>query len=256
VPPDSGVVDVDATGHGSPMQLSASQRLCLALDVPDASAALSLVDELADVVGVFKVGLELFVACGPSLVRQLRERHVEVFLDLKLHDIENTVKSAVARAVELDVRYLTVHASGGRNMMAAAATAAQGSTTMLLAVTALTSLTDACLADIGFAHTTTTLVPHLARLTLASGVHGLVCSPHEVEAVKRVTPSLWCVTPGVRGKGEERGDQARVKSAAEAVAAGADLVVVGRPLRLAADRKEAARRLCEEINAGLGARTR
>jgi orotidine-5'-phosphate decarboxylase len=234
---------------------SARDRLCFALDVPDATQALALVDELKDDVGVFKVGLELFVACGPRIVRDVRARGASVFLDLKLHDIENTVKSAVARAVDLDVRFLTVHASGGPGMLAAAAAAANGSGTTLLAVTALTSLTDSDLAAAGFAHGSTTLVPLLAQLTEKSGVGGLVCSPHEVEAVKRVAPTLFCVTPGVRSAGDDKGDQARTKSADEAIAAGADAVVVGRPIRGAPDRKAAARRFVDEIARGLTTRS-
>ncbi|MBM4280095.1 MAG: orotidine-5'-phosphate decarboxylase [Deltaproteobacteria bacterium] len=232
----------------------ARDRLCFALDVPDAPSALALVDELQDDVGVFKIGLELFVACGPAIVRDVRARGVAVFLDLKLHDIAHTVQSAVTRAVELDVRFLTVHASGGPAMLAAAAAAARGSRTTLLAVTALTSLTDDDLAAVGFAHTATTLVPRLAQLAHAAGIGGLVCSPHEVEAVKRVAPSLYCVTPGVRSAGDDKGDQARVKSAHDAVAAGADAVVVGRPIRTAPSRRDAARRFVDELAAGLAAR--
>jgi orotidine-5'-phosphate decarboxylase len=233
----------------------ARERLCFALDVPDAPSALALVDELGDDVGVFKVGLELFVACGPQIVRDVRARGASVFLDLKLHDIPATVASAVARAAALEVRFLTLHASGGPAMLAAAAAAARGSGTTLLAVTALTSLTDVDLAAAGFAHGATTLVPLLAQLAVGQGIGGLVCSPHEVEAVKRVAPSLFCVTPGVRSAGDDHGDQARVKSAHDAIAVGADAIVVGRPIRGASDRKAAARRFVDEIATGLSARS-
>jgi orotidine-5'-phosphate decarboxylase len=236
------------------MQSPARARLCFALDVPDAAAALALVDELAGDVGVFKIGLELFVAEGPAVVRQVRQRGVDVFLDLKLHDIGHTVANAVARAVDLDVRFLTVHASGGPGMLAAAAAAA-GSSTTLLAVTALTSLTDDDLAAAGFAHGAVTLVPTLAQLAASSGIGGVVCSPHEVAAVRRVAPSLVCVTPGVRGASDERGDQARAATAAAAIAGGADVVVVGRPIKNAPDRRAAAARFVADIEQGLRART-
>ena len=184
----------------------------------------------------------------------MRARGAAVFLDLKLHDIGNTVASAVARAVDLDVRFLTVHASGGPAMLAAAAAAAKGSGTTLLAVTALTSLTDDELAAAGFAHGAVTLVPLLAQLAARSGIGGVVCSPREVESVKRVAPSLFVVTPGVRSADDDQGDQVRTASADAAIAAGADVLVVGRPIKGAPDRRAAARRFVTEIEQGLAAR--
>lgn len=223
-------------------------RLIFALDVDTTDAALSLVDELKGHVGVFKVGLELFIAGGPDLVRAIRAKDVDVFLDLKLHDISATVAAAVRRAVALDVRYLTIHASGGPGMLRAAVDAAAGRTT-LLAVTALTSLSDADLAAAGYAENAVTLVPRLARLATDAGVGGIVCSPLEVEAVGRVAPSLLKVTPGIRGANDVAGDQVRTMSAQDAVRAGADLLVVGRPIRTATNRLVAADAFVAEIDA-------
>jgi orotidine-5'-phosphate decarboxylase len=226
-----------------------SQRLCFALDVASEGEALALVDELRDDVGVFKIGLELFVACGPSVVRAVRARGVDVFLDLKLHDIGNTVAAAVRRVNDLDVRFLTLHASGGAAMMAAAAAQASSSLT-LLAVTALTSLSDEELLQSGHVGGALTLVPQLARLAQASGVGGVVCSPKEIEAVKRAAPGTVVVTPGVRGAGDDQGDQQRTLSAEEAIARGSDVIVVGRPIKNAVDRRAAARRFVADIARG------
>jgi orotidine-5'-phosphate decarboxylase len=231
-------------------------RLCFALDVPTAGDAVAFIDLLGDDVGVFKIGLELFVAEGPTIVRRARARGVEVFLDLKLHDIPNTVASSVKRAIDLDVRFLTLHASGGSAMMHAAAQAAATSATTLLAVTALTSLSDDELVAAGHVGGAVTLVPQLAKLAAEAGVGGVVCSPLEIEAVQRVAPALLIVTPGVRGPHDNKGDQTRTRSAEEAVAAGADVVVVGRPIKGALDPKQAARALALEIARGLGRRTR
>ena len=231
----------------------ASARLCFALDVKSGADALALVDELGDVVGCFKIGLELFIAAGPELVRDVRARGVDVFLDLKLHDISATVGSAVARAVDLDVRYLTIHASGGEGMLRAAQAAAGGATT-LLAVTVLTSLGDADLAAVGVDVSAAEQVLRLAALADSAGVGGVVCSPLEVAAVKARCPSLVAVTPGIRGAGDQRDDQARTMSAADAVAAGADVIVVGRPIRAAVDRRAAARTIVDAIGVGLQTR--
>lgn len=230
-------------------------HLCFALDVNDEATATALVDELRDHVGVFKIGLELFIACGPALVRAVRARGVEVFLDLKLHDIPATVHSAVLRAAALDVRYLTVHAAGGPMMLAAAAKAA-GTRTTILAVTALTSLSEDDLAAVGFAQGTVGLVPRLARLAADNGVGGVVCSPREVALVKAAAPSLTIVTPGIRGANDDVGDQVRTMTAHDAIVAGADLLVVGRPIRAAADRRAAAGLIVDEIRAGLQERGR
>lgn len=228
---------------------AARDHLCFALDVDDAATALALVDELGDHVGIFKIGLELFVAEGPALVRAVRARGVDVFLDLKLHDIPATVAAAVRRAVELDVRFLTVHASGGPAMLRAAAEAA--GRTRILAVTALTSLSDDDLAAAGYASGAAALVPRLARLAADAGVPGIVCSPREVALVKAVAPTLTVVTPGIRSAGDAVGDQVRTMSAHDAIAAGADVLVVGRPIKSAPDRRAAAAGIVDDIVDGL-----
>jgi orotidine-5'-phosphate decarboxylase len=226
----------------------------VALDLPSADAALAMVDRLGESCDFYKVGNELFTAAGPDVVRALRDRGVDVFLDLKLHDIGNTVAAAVRRACDLDVRFLTLHASGGPAMLQAAAQAAT-STTTLLAVTALTSLSDEELVRSGHVGGAVTLVPQLARLARDCGIGGVVCSPLEIEAVKRLTPELRLVTPGVRSAADDKDDQARVLPAEEAVARGADVVVVGRPIRTAPDRKAAAQRFVDEIRRGRARRT-
>ncbi len=229
---------------------AARDHLCFALDVDDQATALALVDELRADVGIFKIGLELFVAEGPALVRAVRARGVDVFLDLKLHDIPATVGAAVRRTGELDVRFLTVHASGGPAMLRAAAEAA-GDRTRLLAVTALTSLSDDDLAAAGYAWGAAALVPRLARLAADAGVPGIVCSPREVALVKEVAPTLTVVTPGIRGAGDAFGDQVRTMSARDAIAAGADVLVVGRPIKSAPDRRAAAAGIVDDIADGL-----
>ncbi len=233
---------------------AARDHLCFALDVDDQATALALVDELRADVGIFKIGLELFVAEGPELVRAVRARGVEVFLDLKLHDIPATVAAAVRRTVGLDVRFLTVHAAGGPAMLRAAADSA-GERTRILAVTVLTSLSDADLAAAGHTLGTAALVPQLARLASDSGVPGIVCSPREVAAVKAAAPGLTIVTPGIRGAGDAIGDQVRTLSAREAIAVGADVLVVGRPIRSAPDRRAAATAIVDDIAAGLQERS-
>ncbi len=225
-------------------------RLCLALDVDAAAPALALVDELADSVGVFKIGLELFVAEGPALVRAVRARGVDVFLDLKLHDIPATVAAAVRRAAALDVRFLTIHASGGAAMMRSAVDAAEGRTN-LLAVTALTSLSDHDLAEVGYAVGAEALVVQLAAVAARAGVAGVVCSPREVAAIKKLSANLQAVTPGIRSTHDSSDDQQRTMGPAQAIAEGSDLLVVGRPIRAAVDRRAAAAAFVEAIEAAV-----
>lgn len=234
----------------------AAERLCFALDVPTADEALVWVERLKGDVGFMKIGLELFVGAGPGLVQEVRARGARVFLDLKLHDIPHTVAEAAHRAVALGVDLLTIHASGGASMMQAAAAAVAGTNTRLLAVTVLTSLDAADLERAGVPSTTQEQVLRLTRLASESGVHGVVCSPFEAAAVRRVAPSLLIVTPGIRGPQDALGDQKRALSAREAVAAGADVVVVGRPIRQAPDPCAVARGVVDEIRAGLQERAR
>lgn len=228
---------------------SARDRVVFALDVQDLNAARAWVARLSGEVGVFKVGLELFVRVGPAAVALVRDAGARCFLDLKFHDIPETVARAVASACDLGVDYLTLHASGGRAMLARAAEAAARATAppTLLAVTVLTSLDDAALAEVGFMRDATESAAALARLAYGAGVRGMVCSAREVAALRRELPDAVLVTPGIRPAGVAAGDQARVATAGDAVRAGADLIVVGRPIRDAADPVAAARAIVAEV---------
>ena len=228
-----------------------SSPIIVALDLPSGSAALDLATRVVPHVGAFKVGKELFVSEGPDLVRRLRQTGAAVFLDLKFHDIPNTVAKAVAAAVRLDVQMLTVHCSGGSAMMRAAETAAQETAASLgrnpplvLGVTVLTSMDSAALAELGGEPDVTRQVERLARLAADSGLRGLVCSPLEITTLRSILPStMQLVTPGIRTGAEKSDDQKRTLGPAEAMAAGASWLVVGRPIYAAADPIEAARRI-------------
>lgn len=223
-------------------------RIALPLDVPNLSDARALATRLADEVGVMKVGLQLFIAEGPAAVQVVRDAGVDCFLDLKLHDIPATVAKASAAAAELGVRYCTVHASAGSAALRAAVEATEGSGMQLLAVTALTSLDDASLRSIGFTGGTHDVVATLAKLAFEAGVRGFVCSPHEAAGLRDLLgPSATLVTPGVRPATADADDQRRVATPAEAIRAGADLLVIGRPIRNARDPVAAARAIAEEI---------
>ena len=230
------------------MTFSVGNRLIAAIDAPDRTQAEALVEQLAAVPSWWKIGLELFCAEGPALVRTFVERGRNVMLDLKLHDIPETVARATARVATLGAGLLTVHAGGGRAMLEAAV-AARGAT-RILAVTVLTSLDDKDLEQIGARGPVGELVRKRAELAIAAGCDGVVASPHEVSAIRAIAPAgFLVVTPGVRPAGAARGDQKRVMTPAEARAAGADLVVVGRPLRDAADPAAAARAIVAELGA-------
>ena len=220
-------------------------RICAALDVPDPAAAERLAQKLAGHVGVFKIGLELFVGHGRAAVDAVRRFGLPIFLDLKLHDIPQTVESAARAVAALGVDYVTVHASGGAEMMRAARRALPG--TRLLAVTALTSLGPADLDSIGLSRDA---VPRLAKLAVGAGADGVVCSPQEVASLRSVLgPGPLLVVPGIRPAGALAGDQRRTGTPAEAVRAGATLLVIGRPLREAPDPAAAADAIAREIAA-------
>ncbi|MBI5420138.1 MAG: orotidine-5'-phosphate decarboxylase [Deltaproteobacteria bacterium] len=224
------------------------ERIIVALDTDSPEAALRTVAALSGEVGLFKVGLELFPRGGPDLIGKIREAGAEVFLDLKFHDIPNTVAGAVRSAVSLGVTFATVHASGGKAMLAAAAEAASGTRTTLLAVTVLTSLDDADLSAIGFALPTADAVARLAELAVRAGIGGIVCSAKEVAGLRsRVGEKVVLVTPGVRLPEDSPGDQKRVVTPSEAVRSGADYLVVGRPITKAPDPVAAARRFAAEM---------
>ena len=229
---------------------SPAARLIAALDTPDLARAEAWAAALAPHVGLLKVGLELFTALGPETVRRIGA-HGPVFLDLKLHDIPNTVAGAVRSLLPLRPAMLTLHASGGAPMISAARAAAEqagAERPVLLAVTVLTSIDAATLASTGVPDSPAEQVVRLARLAMAAGADGLVCSPHEVAPIRAALgngPML--VVPGVRPAGSAVGDQARVATPREAVTAGADWIVLGRPLTQAADPAAAARAIAAEL---------
>lgn len=229
-------------------KMRARERIALALDLPSLDAAKPLLTHLGSEVGCVKVGLELFTAEGPEAVRVVRASGAECFLDLKLHDIPATVARAAEAAARLGARYLTVHASSGPAALNAARKAIEGSTTRLLAVTALTSLDEAALRGIGWTGSAEEIVRRLASLAFAEGIDGFVCSAAECPIVREVAGAdAFLVVPGVRPRGSERSDQARVATPAEAMRSGADLLVVGRPIRDAADPFEAVQAIAREI---------
>ncbi|MDB4969106.1 MAG: orotidine 5-phosphate decarboxylase [Myxococcales bacterium] len=220
-------------------------RLIVALDHPNAKAALAQVDDLGDAVERYKVGLELYVAEGRPLIDELHERDKRVFLDLKLHDIPETVRRAAEAASKMGVELLTVHAGGGRKMLESAVAGA--GTTRVLAVTVLTSLDAADLAADGIGDGVEAAVLRRARLAEAAGCAGVIASPHEAAAVRAVVkPGFLVITPGVR-LGDSADDQKRVATPRAARAAGADAVVVGRPIRDAKDRRAAAAEFVREL---------
>lgn len=228
-------------------------ELIVALDVDSSEKLAQALEKLPNSLRWFKVGLELFCAEGPSTLDPLLERKCSIFLDLKLHDIPRTVERAVRSAARHNVRMLTIHASGGRAMIRAAADAARefgDNRPKIIAVTALTSLQQSDLSDLGVARSMPDHVLALAAMAVGSGADGLVCSPLEVNILrKELGPNPLLVTPGIRASSEAKGDQKRTLAAGEAVRAGATHLVVGRPILEAADPHEAAAKLLAEIRA-------
>lgn len=226
-------------------------RLILAVDTPDVAAARAAIEATRGSVGVYKIGLELIYAGGVELARELVGAGEKVFLDAKLLDIDNTMAGAVRSAVALGVDLLTLHAYP--RAMAAAVAARGPAKTALLAVTVLTSLDDDDLTEAGYRGTVAERVAERAAQARAAGIDGLVCSPQEVAAVRAVTgPGMLLVTPGVRPAGADAGDQKRIATPGEAIRAGADMLVVGRPIMNAPDRRAAAEAIVAEIAAALG----
>ncbi|MGH9599163.1 MAG: orotidine-5'-phosphate decarboxylase [Terracidiphilus sp.] len=232
----------------------ARNRLIVALDVPSAAAALDLVNQLERSCRWFKVGMELFTAAGPAVLEPLAARGHSVFLDLKFHDIPNTVAGAVRSAAALGVRMMTVHALGGPAMLAAARTAlgVLAEPPLVLAVTVLTSMDRAELRAAGVERSPAEESELLARMGLEAGIRGFVCSPKEVAGLRALTgPEGVLVVPGIRPAGGENGDQKRVTTPAEALRAGANYLVVGRPITQAHDPAEAAEAILNEMAAAL-----
>lgn len=226
-------------------------RLIIALDVSRASAAQKIVSEVGEAASTYKVGKQLFTAEGPQVVRDLIASGRKVFLDLKFHDIPNTVAGAVKSAAALNVSMLTVHASGGSKMLRAAAEAAVQSSSkpLILAVTVLTSLSDEDLQELGLPVGVADQVLRLAGIARNAGIGGIVASAHEAQALRRdLGTGFAIVTPGVRPAGSEVGDQARVVTPADAIRAGASHIVVGRPITGDAHPAQAAQRILDELN--------
>jgi orotidine-5'-phosphate decarboxylase len=226
----------------------ARDRLIVALDFPSFDPALDLVQRLRGHAGMFKIGKELFTREGPRSVQRVTALGEEVFLDLKYHDIPNTVGRAVEAAVALGASLINVHACGGRKMMRAATEAAAGKASVI-AVTVLTSLSDGDIKEAGFGDKVDDLVVRLARLALDSGVDGVVAAPTDVARLRQeLGDNFLIVTPGVRPSGSSKDDQTRIATPAEAIRQGADYIVVGRPITQAEDPLEAADRIVAEMS--------
>lgn len=230
--------------------------IVVALDVDTAAQALTLVETLRGTAGMFKIGKQLFTAAGPDIVRRILALGEKVFLDLKFHDIPNTVARAGIEAARLGVGIFNVHALGGSKMMKAVAEGVNETAEreriprpLILGVTILTSHTQDSLMEVGIQRRLEDQVVHLARLCAASGLDGVVASPHEIAPIRAAVdnPAFVILTPGVRPAGAALNDQSRVMTPAEAIAAGASFLVIGRPITEAPDPAEAARRIREEI---------
>jgi orotidine-5'-phosphate decarboxylase len=227
-----------------------SKRIIVALDFPDASSTLGMLDKLDPALCRVKVGKELFTRCGPELVRKTSQAGFEVFLDLKFHDIPNTVAGAVSAAVELGVWMVNVHASGGPAMLEAARKALGSSKTLLTAVTVLTSLSADDLRAVGVDSAPDQQVLRLATLSASCGLHGVVCSAQETGLLREKLPrDFLLVTPGIRPAGDAAADQKRIETPGAAIARGSSYLVIGRPITQAADPVAKLRAITQEIQA-------
>lgn len=234
----------------NPAARSPKDRLIVALDVPTAAQARELARQLGGICRWVKVGLELYLVAGAAIVEELASQGLSVFLDLKFHDIPNTVAGAVRSAASMGASLLTVHAAGGPAMLAAAAEAAASSANSprLLAVTVLTSMDAAQLAAIGVDASPADQVLRLARMAQNSGIDGLVCSAEEIRLLRQeLGPAMQLVIPGIRPAGSEVGDQKRISTPADAIRAGANALVVGRPITKASNPAQAAEAILKEI---------
>jgi orotidine-5'-phosphate decarboxylase len=231
------------------MNPRAADKIIVALDVATKEEALGLVAELKGQVSFFKVGLQLYTGCGPDVVPEIVATGAKVFLDLKLHDIPNTVARAVESAGKLGARMLTIHLSGGAEMIRAAMKA-RPNTMSILGVTVLTSATEETLREIGVTERMNEQVLLLARLGASEGIDGLVASPFETQVLRsEFGDKVKIVTPGVRPKGSSAGDQKRFMTPREALDAGADYLVIGRPITAEPDPGAALSRILDELNA-------
>lgn len=228
-----------------------NSKIIIALDYKDEASTMALVDQLEPSLCRLKVGKELFVRCGPGLVEKLIHKGFDVFLDLKFHDIPNTVAAACQAAADMGVWMVNVHASGGRNMMMAAREAIEQAThkPLLIGVTILTSLSRSDIAEIGLDIEPAEQVLRLAKLAKESGLDGVVCSPLEVQTLKQeVSKDFILVTPGVRPVGSDTGDQQRIMTPAQALSAGSDYLVIGRPITAADNPIQALKSIIEECS--------
>ncbi len=226
-----------------------NSKIIIALDYKDEASTMALVDQLKPSLCRLKVGKELFVRCGPGLVEKLIHKGFDVFLDLKFHDIPNTVAAACQAAADMGVWMVNVHASGGRNMMMAAREAIEQSAhkPLLIGVTILTSLSRSDIAEIGLDIEPAEQVLRLAKLAKKSGLDGVVCSPLEVQTLKQeVSKDFILVTPGVRPAGSDTGDQQRIMTPAQALSAGSDYLVIGRPITAAENPIKALKSIIKE----------
>lgn len=236
--------------HAKLRVMPQATELILALDVPDRAAANAMLKRAGDRLRWVKVGLQLFIKEGPALLDDIAARGYRIFLDLKLHDIPNTVGSAVRSLQGRPVGLLTIHAAGGRDMVRAAAEAAREALpeATVLAVTVLTSMNRATLADCGVDSETDEQVLRLGRMALESGAGGLVCSPHELLMLRgELGPDAVLVTPGIRPAGADAGDQVRIMTPTKAAALGSSYIVVGRPILQATDPATAINAILEEL---------
>ncbi len=228
--------------------MSNQTELITVLDVDTREEALRII-EASEGCDWYKIGSQLFTRCGPDIVREVLGMGRKVFLDLKFHDIPNTVAHGASAAASLDVGLFTLHASGGHNMIKAAREAVEGTETRILAVTILTSFTDDQLRDeVGLQETAAQAVPRLAKMAVDAGAHGIVCSPQEIQLVREaVGPEPLVVTPGIRPAWSSKDDQARIMTPSDAAKAGASMIVVGRPILKHENPAEAVRLIKQEL---------
>ena len=229
--------------------IKVAEKIIVALDVATKEKALILVEQLREEISCFKIGLQLYTAEGPEIIRSVLSTGAKVWLDLKLHDIPNTVARAVESASTLGVHMLTIHLSGGSEMIRAA-TAARGNNMMILGVTVLTSATEQTLREIGIAGKVDDQVLRLANLGIAAGIEGVVASPHEIKKLRaEFGDEVKIVVPGIRPSGSESTDQKRVMTPREAIHAGADYLVIGRPVTAHSRPGEAVIKILQELGA-------
>ena len=224
-----------------------AEKIIVALDVPTKTEALELVEKLRGQISFFKIGLQLYTGEGPEIVRAVSSTGSKIFLDLKLHDIPNTVARAVESAGRLGVQMLTIHLSGGSEMIRAAI-AARAENTLILGVTVLTSSTEETLREIGVQDKVDDQVLRLAKLGVDAGIDGIVASPHEIKSLRReFGDKIKIVVPGIRPSGTAANDQKRMMSPRDALNAGADYLVIGRPITAHRNPREATKRILEDI---------